>query len=108
MMMECTKNGYPRQCMMRFPDVYSGEIMWDILKSAIYKASKEQGYTLRSIQGDTSTVLTKSAKSGIPVTGWTYSLGSVRMRLCQSHQIMRSFLKEGGKNMCFHRETNRL
>jgi hypothetical protein len=25
--MECTMNGYPKQCMMRFRAVYSGEIM---------------------------------------------------------------------------------
>jgi hypothetical protein len=36
-MMECTMNG--KQCMMRFPEVCSGEIMWDMLKSAICKAS---------------------------------------------------------------------
>jgi hypothetical protein len=58
LMMECTTNGYYKQCMMRFPEVYSGEMMWDMLKSATYKASEEQGYTLRSIQGDKSTVLT--------------------------------------------------
>jgi hypothetical protein len=46
LMMECTMNGYPKQCMMRFPEVYSGEMIWDMLKSAIYKASEEQGYTL--------------------------------------------------------------
>jgi hypothetical protein len=27
LMMECTRNGYPKQCMIRFPEVYSGEIM---------------------------------------------------------------------------------
>jgi hypothetical protein len=32
LMMECTMNGYPKQCMMRFPKVYSGKIMWDMLK----------------------------------------------------------------------------
>jgi hypothetical protein len=26
LMMECTANGYPKQCMMRFPEVYSGEM----------------------------------------------------------------------------------
>jgi hypothetical protein len=26
-MMERTMNGYPKQCMMRFSEVYSGEIM---------------------------------------------------------------------------------
>jgi hypothetical protein len=25
--MECTMKGYPKQCMMRFPEVYSGEMM---------------------------------------------------------------------------------
>jgi hypothetical protein len=25
--MECTMNGYPKQCMMRFSEVYSGEMM---------------------------------------------------------------------------------
>jgi hypothetical protein len=43
LMMECTTNGYPKQCMMRFPEVYSGEMTWDMLKSAICKASEEQG-----------------------------------------------------------------
>jgi hypothetical protein len=37
--MECTTNGYPKQCMMKFPAVCSGEMMWDMLKSAICKAS---------------------------------------------------------------------
>jgi hypothetical protein len=46
LMMECTRNGFPKQCMMRFPEVYSGEMMWDMLKSAICKASEDQGYTL--------------------------------------------------------------
>jgi hypothetical protein len=46
LMMECTRNGYPKQCMTRFPEVYSGEMMWDMLKSAICEASEEQGYTL--------------------------------------------------------------
>jgi hypothetical protein len=26
-MMECTTNGYPKQCMIRVPYVYSGEMM---------------------------------------------------------------------------------
>jgi hypothetical protein len=72
LMMECTTNDFPKQCMMRFPDVYSGEMMWDMLNSAICKASEEQGYTLRTIQCEQSTVSTKSATSGIPVIGWTY------------------------------------
>jgi hypothetical protein len=46
LMMECTRNGFPKQCMMCFPEVYSGEMMWDMLKSAICKASEGQGYTL--------------------------------------------------------------
>jgi hypothetical protein len=69
LMMECTTNSYPKQCIMRFPEVYSGEMIPGMLKSAICKASEEQGYTLRSIQCDKLTVLTKSAKSGIPVSG---------------------------------------
>jgi hypothetical protein len=59
LMMECTTNGFPKQCMRRFPEVYSVEMMWDMLKSAICKAS---GYTLRSIQGNKSTVLTKKCQ----------------------------------------------
>jgi hypothetical protein len=78
-----------------FPEVYSGEMMWDMLKSAICKVSEEQGYTLRAIQCDKSTVSTKSATSGIAVIGWTYSLGCVRSRLYQSRQTMRSFVKDG-------------
>jgi hypothetical protein len=74
-------------------------MMWDMLKSAILKASEEQDYTLLSIQGDKSTVLTKSAKSGIPVTGWTYSCGCVRSRLYQSCQTMRPFLKDVGNDV---------
>jgi hypothetical protein len=27
LMMECTMNGYPKQCTMRFAEVYSGEMM---------------------------------------------------------------------------------
>jgi hypothetical protein len=27
LVMECTMNGCPKQCMMRFPEVYSGEMM---------------------------------------------------------------------------------
>jgi hypothetical protein len=95
LMMECTRNGSPKQCMMRFPEVYAGEMMWDMLKSAICKASEEQSYTLRTIPCDKSTVSTKSATSGIPVIGWTYSLGCVRSRLYQSRQTMRSFVKDG-------------
>jgi hypothetical protein len=38
--MECKTKGHPKQCVMRFPEVYSGKIMWDILKSAIYKAAE--------------------------------------------------------------------
>jgi hypothetical protein len=43
LMMECTTNGYPKQCMMRFLEVYSGEMIRGMLKSAICKASEEQG-----------------------------------------------------------------
>jgi hypothetical protein len=92
-------NSYPKQCMMRFPEVYSGEMMWDMLKSAICKASEEEGYTLRTIQYDKSTVSTKSATSGIAVIGWTYSLGCVRSRLYQSRQTMRSFVKDGDNHV---------
>jgi hypothetical protein len=99
LMMECTTKGVPKQCMMYFPVVYSGEMMWDMLKSAICKTSEEQGYTLRSIQCDKSTVSTKSAMSGIAVIGWTYSLGCVRCRLYQSLQTMRSFVKNGDNHM---------
>jgi hypothetical protein len=27
LMMECTMNGYTNQCMMRVPEIYSGEMM---------------------------------------------------------------------------------
>jgi hypothetical protein len=70
-------------------------MMWDMLKSAICKASDEQGYTLRTIQCDKSTVSTNSATSGIVVIGWTYSLGCVRSRLYQIRQTMLSFVKDG-------------
>jgi hypothetical protein len=46
LVMECTTNGFPKQCMMPFPEVYFGKMMWDMLKSDICKASEEQGYTL--------------------------------------------------------------
>jgi hypothetical protein len=38
-------------------------------------------------------------KSGIPVTGWTYSLGCVCIRLYQSRQTMHSFIKDGGNDV---------
>jgi hypothetical protein len=79
---------------MRFSEVYSGEMMWDILKNSICKASEEQGCKLQIIQCDKSTVSTKSSTSGIPATGWTYSLGCARSLLCQSRQIMRSFARD--------------
>jgi hypothetical protein len=44
--MECTAKGYPKHCMMNFSEVYSGEMMWDMLKSGVLKAGEEQGYTL--------------------------------------------------------------
>jgi hypothetical protein len=95
--------------MMRFPEVYSYEkMMWDMLKSAICKASSEQGYTLRPIHCDKSTVLTKSARSGIPATGWEYSLGCVRIRLYQSHQAINSFIKEGGNDVFTQRDRSNL
>jgi hypothetical protein len=28
LMIECTTNGYPKQCMIRFSEVYSGEMMY--------------------------------------------------------------------------------
>jgi hypothetical protein len=86
LMMECTTNDYPKQCMMHFPEVYSGEMMWDMLKSAICKASEEHSYTLRTIQCEKSTVSTKSDTSGSAVIGWKYSLGCVCSRLYQSRQ----------------------
>jgi hypothetical protein len=99
LMMECTMNGYPKQCMMRFPEVYSSEMMWDMLKSDIYKASEEQGCTLRIIQCDKSAVSTKSATSGIAVIGWTYSLGCILFGLYQSRQTMLSFVKDGDNDV---------
>jgi hypothetical protein len=75
MVMECIAKGYPKHCMMKFPEVYSGEMVWEILKSAVLKAGEEQGYILRGTQCDKSTVTTKSAKTGKPILGWTYSLG---------------------------------
>jgi hypothetical protein len=107
LMMECTTKGYPNQCMMRFPEVYSGETRWDMLKSAIYTACEELRYTLRSIQGDKLTVLTKSAKSGIPVTCWTYSLGCVRAASAKAVKQCLRFLRIV-VIMCCHRETIRL
>jgi hypothetical protein len=29
LIMECTANGFTKQCMMMSPKVYSGEMMWD-------------------------------------------------------------------------------
>jgi hypothetical protein len=75
--MECIAKGYPKHCMMKFPEVYSGEMMWDMLKSAALKAGEEQGYSLRGTQCDKLTVRTKSAKTGKPFLGWTYSLGAL-------------------------------
>jgi hypothetical protein len=43
--------------MMTFPEVYSGEMMWDIMKSAVLKAGEEQGYTLSGTKCDKSTVI---------------------------------------------------
>jgi hypothetical protein len=42
LMMECTMNGYPNQCMLRFLEVYSGEMRWDMLKSAICRLQKSR------------------------------------------------------------------
>jgi hypothetical protein len=44
--MECIPKGFPKHCMMKFPEVYSGEMMWDTLKSAVLKAGEEHGFTL--------------------------------------------------------------
>jgi hypothetical protein len=74
--------------MMKFPEVHSGEMMWDTLKSAVLKAREEQGDSLRGTQCDKSTVTTKSAKTGKSILGWTYSLGCYRSRLYQSCQSM--------------------
>jgi hypothetical protein len=41
--MECIAKGYPKPCMIKFPEVYSGEMMWDMLKSAVLKSGEEQG-----------------------------------------------------------------
>jgi hypothetical protein len=95
--MECIAKGYPKHCMMKFPEVYTGEMMWGMLKSAVLKAGEEQGYSLRGTQCDKSTVKTKSAKTGKPFLGWTHSLGCYRSRLYQSRQA--SFLKSGGNEM---------
>jgi hypothetical protein len=67
--MECIAKGYPKHCMMKFPEVYSGEMMWEMLKSAVLKAGEEQGYSLRGTQCDKSTVTTKSVKTGKPILG---------------------------------------
>jgi hypothetical protein len=44
--MECIAKGYPKHCMMKFPQVYPGEMMWYMLKSSVLKAGEEWGYTL--------------------------------------------------------------
>jgi hypothetical protein len=77
--------------------VYSGEMMWDMLKSAVLKAGEEQGYSLRGTQCDKSTVTTKSVKSGKPFSGWTYSIGCYCSRIYQSRQA--SFMNSGGNDM---------
>jgi hypothetical protein len=64
--MECIAKGYPKHCMMKFPEVYSWEMMWDMLKSAMLKAAEEQGYNLRGTQCDKLYVTTKSEKTGEP------------------------------------------
>jgi hypothetical protein len=94
--MECIDKVYPKHCMMKFPEVYSGEMMWDMLKRAVLKAGEEQDYSLRGTQCDKSTVTNKSAKSGKPFSGWTYSLGCYRIRLYQSCQA--SFLKSSSND----------
>jgi hypothetical protein len=95
--MECTAKVYPKHCMMKFPEVYSGVMMLEMLKSVVPKAGEEQGYTLRGTQCDKSTVTTKSAKTGNTFLGWTYSLGCYRSRLYQSRQA--SFLNSGSNEM---------
>jgi hypothetical protein len=45
--MECIAKGYPKHCMMEFTEAYSGEMMWDMLKSVVLKAGEEQDFTLR-------------------------------------------------------------
>jgi hypothetical protein len=52
--------------------------------------------------GGKLTVLTKNAKSGIAVSGWTYSLRCVCICLYQISQTMHSFLKEGGNDVFAH------
>jgi hypothetical protein len=52
-------------------EVYSGEMMWDMLKSAVLKAVEEQGYSLQGTQCDKLTVTTKSEKTGKPFLVWT-------------------------------------
>jgi hypothetical protein len=95
--MECIAKGYTKHCMMKFPEVYSGEMMWGVLKSDVFKAGEEQGYSLRGTQCDKSTVTTKSAKTEKPILGWTYSLGCYHSRLYQSRQA--SFLNFAGNEM---------
>jgi hypothetical protein len=67
--MECIDKGYPKHCMMKFPEVYFREIMWYMLKSAVFKAGEEQGYNLQGTQCDKSTVTTKNTKTGKPFLG---------------------------------------
>jgi hypothetical protein len=71
--MECIAKGYPKHCMMKFPEVYSGEMVWDMLKSAVLRAGEEQGCILRGAQCDKSTVTTKSAKKGMDIFTWLLS-----------------------------------
>jgi hypothetical protein len=65
------------------------------VEELIFKASAEQVYTLRSIQG----VKSKRAKSEIPVIGGTYSCSCVCSRLYQSRQTTHLFLKGGGNDV---------
>jgi hypothetical protein len=44
--MECISKRYPKHCMIKFTEVYCGEMVWDMLKSAVLKAGEEQGHTL--------------------------------------------------------------
>jgi hypothetical protein len=92
--MECIAKGYPNHCMMKFPEMYSEGVKWDMLKIAVLKNGEEQGYGLRGTQCDKSTVTTKSAKSEKPFSGWTHSLGCYRSRHYQIRQA--SFMNSGG------------
>jgi hypothetical protein len=48
LMMECTTNGFPKQCMMCFPEVYSGEMMWDNFKECHLQGVRGAGLHSRN------------------------------------------------------------